>query len=97
MKTEHTPTPWDLEEHPYETNDKAGGYYLHFDPNGDLGGDVLYMSKAHISESNAQFLIKAVNSYDANLARIAELEESVRQLLNQVTGPAQVYGNGIGE
>ena len=49
MKTEH----WNLEEIPYETNDAAGGWYLHFDPTGDATDAVLYMSKANVTPDQA--------------------------------------------
>ena len=56
-----TPRPWDLEEIPYETNDPAGGWYLHFGED----GDALYISKAHCSEANARLILCAVNAHEA--------------------------------
>ena len=55
----YTQGPWDLEEIPYETNDKAGGWYLHFDPTGEHNIDALYISKAHCSEANARLIEQA--------------------------------------
>lgn len=57
----YTKGEWDLEEIPYETNDPAGGWYLHFDPTGDTTEDVLYMSKAEVTEANAHLIAAAVN------------------------------------
>ena len=57
-------TEWNLEEIPYRTNDKAGGWYLHFDPTGDTGEEPLYLSKSEISEANAHRIVTAVNAFD---------------------------------
>lgn len=54
---------WDLEEIPYETGDPAGGWYLHFDPTGENTEDVLYMSKAHVTEVRARIIAKAPEMY----------------------------------
>ena len=56
---------WDLEEIPYETNDKAGGYYLHFDPTGETGEEPLYLSKSEVSEANAHLIAAAPSMYEA--------------------------------
>lgn len=59
MSTRPTPGPWDLEEIPYETNDSAGGWYLHL---GGEDADALYMSKAHVTEGQAGLIVAACNA-----------------------------------
>lgn len=59
MTTKHTPELWDLEEIPYETNDPAGGWYLHFDPTGESTEDALYLSKAHVTPERARLIAEA--------------------------------------
>ena len=54
---------WDLEEIPYETNDLAGGWYLHFE--GEDDHECLYMSKSHVSEEQAKLIAAAPELLEA--------------------------------
>lgn len=55
----HTAMEWDLEEVPYETSDPAGGWYLHFDLTGETTDAALYMSKANVTEQQANLIAAA--------------------------------------
>lgn len=80
--TQHTPTPWEI----------------HNRPNGSLwitnNGRTVYDSEAPdvwpLSPANAAFIIRAVNAHD-------ELVAALSGLLEQATGPTEVYGDGIGK
>ena len=54
---------WDLEEVPFENNDPAGGWYLHFDTEADH--EVLYMSKSNVSEEQANLIAAAPELLEA--------------------------------
>lgn len=54
---------WDLEEVPFENNDPAGGWYLHFDTEADH--EVLYMSKSNVSEKEAKLMAAAPELLEA--------------------------------
>ena len=62
---------WDLEEVPFhqfpnETNDPAGGWYLHFDTEADqVDHEVLYMSKSNVSEKKAKLIAAAPELLEA--------------------------------
>jgi hypothetical protein len=54
---------WDLEEIPFENNDPAGGWYLHFEREPDH--EVLYMSKSNVSEKQAKLIAAAPELLEA--------------------------------
>ena len=59
---------WDLEEVPFhqfpnESNDPAGGWYLHFEREPDH--EVLYMSKSNVSEKQAKLIAAAPELLEA--------------------------------
>ncbi len=78
--TQQTSTSFpNLEEIPYETNDSAGGYYLHF---ADDGRDSLYISKAGASPEaiwSLETLCKTHTLLVAALSDLLEAEENYHQ------------------
>jgi hypothetical protein len=66
---------WDLEEVPFENNDPAGGWYLHFDTEADH--EVLYMSKSNVSEEQANLI-----------AASPELLETLKDISVWLTAPS---------
>ena len=71
---------WDLEEVPFhqfpnETNDPAGGWYLHFEREPDH--EVLYMSKSNVSEKQAKLIAAAPELLQALRCALADLEGSL--------------------
>jgi hypothetical protein len=76
----HTPTPWEAQDF----CDGEEGFAI---IGTNLGGLVAYasMQPADIdnqdtsrAEANAEFIVTAVNAFEANQARIAELEKALR-------------------
>lgn len=74
MASNHTPTPWKLDQ-----------YGSVFDARGEIvsaNGFATICSpgdRMDESKSNSALIVAAVNSYEANKARIAELEAALRQ------------------
>lgn len=84
MKTEHTPTPrFRMTEVP--ALDKSGAIAHEIETDGHTVAHVYPDS----GDDYAAFIVTACNSH-------ADLLEALEQMLNQVTGPAQVYGDGVG-
>lgn len=69
-----------------EPGETAGPEYLDRSSGAEYNERLPGDAEAH---ANAAFIVRACNSH-------AALVEAVERLLNQVTGPAQVYGDGIG-
>ena len=87
-KAAHTPTPWSVRA---SRNDEGYGLLICDEDQTILAGMDTWLGPTPEAEmeANAQFIVRACNSH-------AALVEAVERLLNQVTGPAQVYGDGIG-
>lgn len=87
MKTDntvikHTPTPWQIREYFSDPIPIIAGF-----DQGDLY-NVCEMSSEDFFEpevlrANAEFIVKACNSYDSNQKRIKELEDALELVLGE--------------
>lgn len=80
MTTQHTPTPWKYEN--IEGKDNFGfPSHLHRIAQARTNIYVLHMESRSANDNvDAAFIVRACNAHDANVARIAELEEALRSI-----------------
>lgn len=87
-KQSPTPPPWHTDGRG-NVFDAHGNHIAVCHPYGVGFGPVGYVCPWHSYDANATLIARAVNSH-------ADLLAALKDLLEQTTGPAQVYGDGIG-
>ena len=82
----HTPTPWGWHG-PY----MAGGYKVSALNDNDQVTLQIYISPSETAAEDAQHIVACVNAHDALVARVAELEDALRDCVNFIADPDEWY------